>query len=157
MNGHRYTRSEIQVCQGHFTRLSCCYAVDGDFCGGHGVVSYCNGTCASALDAYVDMLAANAVERPDDTTDSIALDVSSDGQSYRVVFEGSTAEARATAYRAARTATHHFTEAPDAPFSHGAFPQLAADLYPICEHGMSADLCYGPQHYCSDEEIRQGW
>jgi len=28
-----------------------------------------------------------------------------------------------------------------------------------CEHGLSADLCYGPQHYWLDEYERQhyGW
>lgn len=26
-----------------------------------------------------------------------------------------------------------------------------------CEHGMSASLCFGPAHYASDAEIRQGW
>jgi hypothetical protein len=38
-----------------------------------------------------------------------------------------------------------------------AWPELQNLYYPVCEHGMDGNLCYGPSHYCSDEEIRQGW
>lgn len=35
---------------------------------------------------------------------------------------------------------------------------LAAYLFPTCEHGMSAQLCYGPDHYPSAaEEMAMGW
>jgi hypothetical protein len=148
-----YRRSDIQVCQGHFTWLACC---DGEepLCEGHGAISYCDGSCAGALDRYLDMLAAYAVERPEASTDAITLDVHGDSQSYRVVFEGSDAQAWALAYRAARSRTHHFSEAGDAPFSHAAFPAFADALYPTCEHGMSAELCMGPDHFMSYDQER---
>lgn len=31
-------------------------------------------------------------------------------------------------------------------------------LFPMCEHRMSADLCWGPNHYpTADEERARGW
>jgi hypothetical protein len=33
---------------------------------------------------------------------------------------------------------------------------LAAFLWPSCEHGMSAQLCAGPGHYPSDDQIGHG-
>jgi hypothetical protein len=36
-------------------------------------------------------------------------------------------------------------------------PELEAYLYPTCEHGLSLDLCYGPQHYPYDEDERAYW
>lgn len=31
-------------------------------------------------------------------------------------------------------------------------------LFPTCEHGMSADLCWGPNHYPTrEEEMARGW
>lgn len=31
-------------------------------------------------------------------------------------------------------------------------------LFPTCEHGLSADLCWGPNHYpTADEERAMGW
>lgn len=158
-----YRRSDIQVCQGHATVLACCTWEDSG-CEGHGVVSYCDGSCASALDIYLDMLATHRVERPAVTTDRITLDVHrcEDGQTWRVVFEGPDAQARALAYRAARTATHNFNEAGDAPFSYETFPELATTLYPQCHHGMSAELCmdpYGEHHFgtCEQERAQFGW
>lgn len=38
-----------------------------------------------------------------------------------------------------------------------SWPELEKLYFPICEHGMNDNLCYGPQHYCSDSEIAQGW
>lgn len=32
-------------------------------------------------------------------------------------------------------------------------PQLYVRLYPTCEHGLSAHLCYGPQHYPMDHQL----
>jgi hypothetical protein len=35
---------------------------------------------------------------------------------------------------------------------------LAEYFFPTCEHGMSAQLCYGPNHYPSAaEEMAMGW
>jgi hypothetical protein len=86
----------------------------------------------------------------------IALDIHICAQrrSYRVTFTGPDAEAHALAFLAARTSTHAFAEIDSEPidFSDGAYPLLHDFLYPVCEHGLSADLCYGPQHYYFDEE-----
>lgn len=38
-----------------------------------------------------------------------------------------------------------------------AWPELDKLYFPVCEHGMNGNLCYGSQHYCSDAEIAQGW
>lgn len=155
MAQHIYRRSDIQVCQGHVaTECAGCQCPD-DWCGGHGVVSYCDGTCDGARIAYLQMLEAHRVERPADSTDHITLDLwGPEQQSYRVVFEGPQAQARALAYRAARTSTHHFAEPADAPFSGRAYPELDAALYPLCHHGLSADLCMDPigdHHYGTRE------
>jgi hypothetical protein len=32
-------------------------------------------------------------------------------------------------------------------------PEMGAYFYPICEHQMSAHLCYGPGHYPPDDEF----
>lgn len=44
-----------------------------------------------------------------------------------------------------------FDEVESAPVGnrHGALIDL---LCPLCEHGLSANNCYGPQHYYYDEE-----
>lgn len=76
---------------------------------------------------------------------------------YLVTFEGSNAEDMALAFVGARWSTHAFDEIEDAPFSYAMYPRLAEKLYPLCGHGMSERLCYGPAHYCSPEEIAQGW
>jgi hypothetical protein len=36
-------------------------------------------------------------------------------------------------------------------------PILFERFYPVCEHGMDGNRCMGPSHFCSDEEIAQGW
>jgi hypothetical protein len=35
-------------------------------------------------------------------------------------------------------------------------PILTERLYPICEHGMSAQLCAGPMHYPTDAQLMGG-
>jgi hypothetical protein len=82
---------------------------------------------------------------------------------YLVRFEGPDAEAWAIAWATARRSTHVIslpldpeTDLP-AEFDDKAFPALWDYLHPLCEHRMSADLCYGPAHYCSPEEIAAGW
>lgn len=96
---------------------------------------------------------------PAETTDSVTLYVSGYGDvpfSYFVTFEGPAAEALALSYVNARPDTY-FSETPLRPFSGEAFPQLAAKLYPTCEHGMSAWNCYGSSHYVRDDELAAGW
>lgn len=40
----------------------------------------------------------------------------------------------------------------------GQWDALYHLLFPTCEHGMSADLCWGPNHYpTADEERAMGW
>jgi hypothetical protein len=58
---------------------------------------------------------------------------------------------------------HDFTELEESPLV--PFGPLTQDdlrllelLYPHCEHGLSADLCYGPNHYpTADQEREMGW
>lgn len=35
-------------------------------------------------------------------------------------------------------------------------PEMEAVFFPTCDHGMSAQLCYGPDHYPSDAQERAG-
>lgn len=77
--------------------------------------------------------------------------------SYKVTFEGPEAEATALAFIDGRSSTHAFAELDDKPLDYEQFPLLYEVLYPTCEHGMSLDLCYGPAHYATDEEIAQGF
>jgi hypothetical protein len=85
---------------------------------------------------------------------------------YLVHFEGSAAETTALRFIQERATTHSIVE----PYEDDAnvpeeqryvdgllYPRLYAELHPLCEHGMSLSLCYGPSHYASDEEIAQGW
>jgi hypothetical protein len=41
----------------------------------------------------------------------------------------------------------------------GSFGPAMADIFdPSCEHGMSAHLCYGPDHFPSrEQEMQNGW
>lgn len=72
-------------------------------------------------------------------------------RSYRAVFA---TEDQALEFCQRKSATHAISELRDEPL-----PQWAARLldwlYPQCEHGLSADLCHGPQHYAfDDDELR---
>jgi hypothetical protein len=84
-------------------------------------------------------------------TASLLIHICAARRAYKVTF--STQE-QAIAFLSARTATHNWDEIPDVfwPGS-GSVPadwhELLAYLYPTCEHGMSADLCYGPDHFMS--------
>jgi hypothetical protein len=104
-------------------------------------------------------------------------------RSYKVTFEGPTAESMAIAFMDARSSTHSISEwvvyesvprcdewtgeflgmvdipAPDQPYliNGNVYPTLHERLHPTCEHGLSADLCYGPSHWASDAEIAQGF
>jgi len=33
------------------------------------------------------------------------------------------------------------------------WPELTQLYFPICEHGMDGNLCYGPQHYPMDNQL----
>lgn len=163
-----YTRSDL--CLGHGGGRECTYAPEVDGClqhgdMDHGVISYCDGTCQSALDEYREYLHGNGRHLvPLSTQDSITLDVSRCTHdapvSYLVTFQGPDAERWALAYMAARP-TYHFDQVIEAPFCSVAYPTLYATLYPTCDHGMDASLCmdpYGPNHFGTlDQELAHGW
>lgn len=153
------TRSDL--CQGHGGGTDCTYHPETGDCDhgydwDHGVTSYCDGSCASAHEAWLDELERNPWRVPEGSEHIITLDVRGHGrnpESYRVVFTGRDAEARALAYIAPRRG-YYFTEAPDAPFHGAAFPELVKVLYPLCHHEMDAHSCMdpvGPNHFGTRE------
>lgn len=155
-----WTMRDIRVCQGHNT----CYdnRCQWEDCDGHGTVSYCDDTCDSATRAWATWLESHPADRPAPTTDRIVLEFTEantrNPARWTVRFEGPDAEAWALAYVTARWSTHAVYELPEEPFSYQAYPLLADKLYPLCEHGLSADLCEGPDHYMTrDQEMARGW
>lgn len=82
---------------------------------------------------------------------------------YLVHFEGPDAEAWALAWAAERSATHTVSHPLDPEtdepmdFDIDTFPLLWDYLHPLCEHRLSAYLCYGPEHYCRPDEVAAGW
>jgi hypothetical protein len=66
-------------------------------------------------------------------------------------------EAQAMTFISDRPKNHVFSEVADEMFEPATFPNLYAMLYPTCEHGLSADLCEGPQHYGYDEDERRAY
>jgi hypothetical protein len=84
------------------------------------------------------------------TTATLLIHVCAARRAYKVTFS---TEAQAIGFLSARTSTHNWEEIPlDGPGS-GSVPTewfaLRDYLYPTCEHGMSLDLCYGPDHFMS--------
>lgn len=154
------------TCPGHGGGRDCTYHPETGDCDhgydyDHGVTSYCDGTCAAAVEMYRDYLDRNGLhDATRASTSYITLDVTGRDLGYRVVFEGPDAEAWALAYMAARPSLH-FDEAPEAPNHLPAFPGLAEALYPVCHHGLSLDLCmdpYGQEHFGTrDQELAAGW
>jgi len=147
-------------CQGH-GGCECAWIPEiGPACDGQcdpGVISYCDGTCASARELLEQDIQARRVPAPAESTDTITLEVFGcdyTPASYTVAFEGPDAQQWALAYIAARRFTHVITESHLAPFSGETFPELAKVLYPVCHHGMSLDLCMDPvgeNHYGTRE------
>jgi hypothetical protein len=153
-----YTLADF--CQGHGATCTTCYDPDFGCDTDHGVRSYCDGTCQSARDEYEAYMERTALYHPGAfRSDMIMLDVRGHGrtpESYRVTFEGPDAQAWALAYITARPG-YYFDEIHTAPLSR-RHADLHARLYPVCDHGMSADLCEGPDHYMTrDQEIALGW
>lgn len=91
--------------------------------------------------------------------DTITLDVHICDQrrSYLVIFEGPKAESMALAFIDSRDNNHVFSEVREAPLLLTLYPRLADCLYPTCPHGLSADLCEGPQHYGYDDDERRAY
>lgn len=66
-----------------------------------------------------------------------------EGQRTKVVFDGPNADALAADYISRKG--HLVIEAED--YDPNEFPMVEEKLYPSCEHGLSASLCAGPDHY----------
>jgi len=86
---------------------------------------------------------------PDTTTHTpVILSVTSplSEGSYKVIFEGPNADTMAIAFLNDRPG-HVIDSVSDLYPDH---QELSEYLYPTCEHGLSASLCYGPGHYPPD-------
>lgn len=147
-------------CQGHGGRCTCHpdYICETD----HGVVSYCDGTCSEARWAYREYLLSRGgrLTAPAASSGTIALEFThcQDGGARIVRFEGADAQTRAIDYVRSRLRTHVVAELPEEPNDLSAYPELTDLLYPTCEHGLSAELCWGPEHYPTrDQEMARGW
>jgi hypothetical protein len=70
-------------------------------------------------------------------------------------------EAHAAGYTYGNYNITEMEDRPVAPMSGPVTPdviRLLAELYPTCEHGMSLELCCGPDHFMSAEQERaMGW
>lgn len=88
---------------------------------------------------------------------SIVLEVTvlDQGQhSFKVRFFGPQAEDNALAYVERKdNGDYYFSDPEDEPVD-AEFTRLIERLWPKCEHGMSANSCFGPQHYWMDDEER---
>lgn len=82
------------------------------------------------------------------------------GVAFPVIFSGRTwpeAEGHALAWYERKKSICAIHESDAAPLDYELTPALVDRLDPTCEHGLSAHLCYGPDHYCSPAEIAAGW
>ena len=83
----------------------------------------------------------------------------SNGTTYQVAFTGPTADATAAEFvtRKRSTSTVRFADTMgDVSPIH--FPLTDAAMNPLCEHGMTLQNCYGPDHYMSAaQEMAMGW
>lgn len=71
---------------------------------------------------------------------------------FTVVFS---TEDQALAYFERKHTTHILTENEDAPMP-DSWTRMNDKLYPTCEHGLSAWLCAGPEHYPTDQQLMTG-
>lgn len=160
------TLTTADFCQGHGGGRDCDYSPETGGCVhgddfDHGIVSYCDGSCAEGRDAWCEYLEENPHLMPVSSDDKIVLDAHyyTQGVSYRVIFEGPDAEAWALAYIAARPHIY-FDSATHRPWSASTFPALHDALHPTCHHGLAADLCmdpYGDYHFGTrDQELASG-
>lgn len=74
-------------------------------------------------------------------------------RAYKVTFAD---DQQALDYVSARLATHTFRELEEHELPANCSPVLYGLLYPKCEHGLSLDLCAGPQHYPYDDDELRG-
>jgi hypothetical protein len=70
-------------------------------------------------------------------------------------------EAHTAGYAYGNYSINEMEDQPVAPVIGPVTPdvlRLLAELYPTCEHGMSLELCSGPEHFLSAEQERaMGW
>lgn len=85
----------------------------------------------------------------------IKMEIRTQGGWHRYVAVFAT-EDQAIGFYESHIKTASMSEMESAPVSEH-YTRLLAILYPKCHHGMSVFLCYGPQHYASDEEIAKGY
>lgn len=87
-------------------------------------------------------------------TATIQMHICAERRGYLVTFS---TEAQALAFLKPRMSTHAWWELEGGSVS-ADWHELLDFLYPTCEHGLSADLCEGPNHYMSAaQEQAMGW
>jgi hypothetical protein len=84
---------------------------------------------------------------------ALLMTVCSTGHSYVTRFYGENAEDHALAFFERKGMTHAIDEV-EGEFIDQGYKRIIEKLYPTCEHGLSAHLCEGPQHYPYDDEER---
>lgn len=77
------------------------------------------------------------------------------GHSYKATFVGPDADAMAARFIEERSSTHAFCLWNEEEHTDEEMPLTMAVLYPQCEHGLSLQLCYGPDHYPSAAQERE--
>lgn len=147
-------------CQGHQATTCGACRDEYDPCDGHGEPSYCDGTCDTARIEWAEY--HRHVHHAYPVGNTLTVEIhgcgTHAGQAYRVSFPATPdGEAAAVAYLTARLSTHAINEVTNALIPDG-FDTLTALLHPVCEHGLSADLCEGPGHYLTAaQEAARGW
>lgn len=88
-------------------------------------------------------------------TATLHVHICAQRRGYNVTFS---TEAQALDYLTARQSTHAWSEIGENGSVPTTWTALLDYLYPTCEHGMSANLCHGPDHFMSrDQEMAMGW
>ena len=97
-------------------------------------------------------------------TATLHVHICAERRGYNVTFS---TEDQALAFLAPKASTHTWWELgadgqpegqDNAPSIPATWTRLLEFLYPVCEHGLSADLCYGPNHYMTaDQERAMDW
>lgn len=89
-------------------------------------------------------------------TASLMIHICDQRRGYKVTFS---TEEQAITFLTPKTSTHTWWEIGAGDHTGtGSVPatwtELLDFLYPICEHGLSLDLCNGPNHYMTADEER---
>lgn len=88
---------------------------------------------------------------------SLVIEVHWGGYPYQATFQGPRAEDIALKFLADRPG-HKFAPIEGHDIDVEAFPRIVEAIWPVCHHGMSADLCMdpvGPHHFGTAEWERQ--